>query len=123
MIHKKLPTLKLFLAGRGFPDYLKNNVPQNVICEGEIINAENYMSDKQIMIVPLLSGGGMRVKILQGMAMGKTIISTSIGAEGIKTEDGKNILIASAPEQFLKQVVKCSEDRDWCLLIGKSARK
>ena len=49
------------------------------------------------MIVPLLSGGGMRVKIVEGMAMQKCIISTSLGAEGISYQDGFNIIIANDP--------------------------
>ena len=56
------------------------------------------------MIVPLLSGGGMRVKIVEGMAMQKCIISTSIGAEGINFENGTNIIIANNQEEFYEAI-------------------
>ena len=122
-INEKFPALKLFLAGRGFPDKLLKRTDTNVKFSGEVMNAQDFMRDKQILIVPLKSGGGMRVKIIQGMALGKTIISTTIGAEGIDYTNGKNILIADTPEEFLKQTEKCLKDKTLCLTIGKEARE
>ncbi len=123
MIHKKFPSLKLYLAGRGFPDWLMNRAGSGVTCAGEIMDAIEFMDGKQLMIVPLKSGGGMRVKIIQGMALGKTIISTTIGAEGISYTNGKNILIADSPEDILMQIEKCLDDKNLCLSIGSEARK
>ena len=123
MIHEKFPSLKLFLAGRGFPDRLMKRTDPNVNCFGEILNAQDFMHDKQILIVPLKSGGGMRVKIIQGMALGKTIISTTIGAEGINYINGKNILIADTPDEILTQVEKCVKDKTLCFSIGREARE
>ncbi len=123
LIHASSPELKLFLAGRSFPDHLMNANHPSVKCEGRIEDAHAYMRCKQIMIVPLHSGSGMRVKIIQGMAHGKTIISTTIGAEGIPAEHEKNILIADTPEEFMKMVKKCVENPDWCRQIGINARK
>ena len=57
------------------------------------------------------------------MALGKTIISTSIGAEGIHVENGKNILLADSPMEFLEAVKKCMADPAYCFSIGKSARE
>src|SRR6185503_3358015 len=118
LIHQEFPTLKLYLAGRGFPDWLIQQAPANVICEGEILDAKKFMRDKQVMVVPLKSGGGMRVKIIQGMALGKTIISTTIGAEGIMYEDGKNILIADTPAEILSRVEQCLAEKEFCFRIG-----
>ena len=75
------------------------------------------------MIVPLLSGGGMRVKIVEGMAMQKCIISTSLGAEGITYKNGVNILIANTREEFLKAIKRCIADEDYCKAVGINARK
>lgn len=122
LIHREIPDLKLFLAGRGFPKRLMDAGYPNVICEAEISDSNKYMRDKQIMIVPLLSGSGMRVKIIQGMALEKTIISTSIGAEGIDCVNGENILIANNPEQFLEAIKTCLTDKISAEKIGKSAR-
>jgi glycosyltransferase involved in cell wall biosynthesis len=122
-IHQSMPDLKLYLAGRSFPeDIIDKNYP-NVICEGRIEDAHSYMKNKQIMIVPLHSGSGMRVKIIQGMALGKTIISTSVGAEGIPAEHEKNILIGNTPDEFITLLKRCVENPQWCKLIGIKARK
>lgn len=113
----------LHLAGKNMPDRFFNlNLP-NVHVTGRVNDAGGFMHDKQIMIVPLLSGGGMRVKIIEGMAMGKTIISTTIGAEGILYENGKNIVIADSPEDFSNAIMKCLSDINFSNLIGKNAQK
>lgn len=122
-IHTQFPGLKLNLAGRNFPEHIVNAHHPNVDCVGRIEDANAYMSDKQIMIVPLLSGSGMRVKIIQGMALGKTIISTTIGAEGIQVSPGKNILIADTPQEFLRAVDHCLKNPEQCFQIGKAARE
>jgi glycosyltransferase involved in cell wall biosynthesis len=123
VIRKKFPQLKIFLAGRGFPHSIRKNAPANVICDGEIADAKRYMDGKQIMIVPLKSGSGMRVKIIQGMALGKTIISTTIGAEGIHCTNGKDILLADSPSEFLMQIGKCISNPTLCFSIGNEARE
>jgi glycosyltransferase involved in cell wall biosynthesis len=122
-LNKMFPDLKLYLAGRSFPDEIINVHHPNVICEGRIENAHSYMREKQMMIVPLHSGSGMRVKIIQGMALGKTIISTSVGAEGIPATNGLNILLADTPENFISAVQSCINDRQRCIEIGNNARK
>jgi polysaccharide biosynthesis protein PslH len=120
-IHDELPDLKLHLAGRSFPDDIRTTQYPNVFCSGKIENAQDYMRDKQVMIVPLLSGSGMRVKIIQGMAMGKTIISTTIGAEGIDATAGKDILLADTPIEFLAVIRRCVENPEWCRSVGNNA--
>lgn len=122
LIHKTFPDLNLHLAGRSFPEHILQANHPGVICQGRIENANAYMADKQIMIVPLLSGSGMRVKIIQGLALGKTIISTRIGAEGIHVQSGKNILLADTPEEFLTAMKYCLELPHKCMDIGRSAR-
>ncbi|MEO8088540.1 MAG: glycosyltransferase family 4 protein [Bacteroidota bacterium] len=121
-IHDKFPNLKLFLAGRGFPASMMDRNDPNVKCEGEIMDSQEFMRDKQIMVVPLKSGGGMRVKIIQGMALGKTIISTTIGAEGINYTNGRNILVADTPAEILLQIEKCIVDPAACFKIGEEAK-
>ena len=56
------------------------------------------------------------------MALGKVIITTSIGAEGLDVEDGKNILIADTPEEFVAAVEKCVKTTDLCAILGENAR-
>ena len=123
LIHREFPDLKLYLAGRAMPDWLKNLRKPNVEVPGEVDDAREFIHSKAIMVVPLFSGSGIRIKIIEGMAMGKAIISTSIGAEGINYSHGQNILIADTPEAFLEAVKKCISGKPFCDKLGGNARK
>jgi glycosyltransferase involved in cell wall biosynthesis len=122
-IHATFPELKFYLAGRNMPEWLATLQMPNIVITGAVENAHDFMRQKAIMVVPLLSGGGMRVKIIEGMALGKVIISTTIGAEGIEITNGVNILIADTPEQFVQQIGKCLIDKDYCNRLSVNARK
>ncbi|MEL6867723.1 MAG: glycosyltransferase, partial [Bacteroidota bacterium] len=81
-----------------------------------------FMRGKQLMIVPLLSGSGLRVKILEGMALGKTIISTTLGAKGIDCKHKENILLVDSPAEMLQCIRFCIQNPKKCLAIGRAAR-
>ncbi len=121
-IHRKHPNLKFYVAGRRAPKWLvkKLDAP-NVIFLGEIDDAHTFMNTKSIMVVPLFSGSGMRIKIIEGMALGKAIVSTTIGTEGIATTMGKNILIADNQNEFVGAISRLAEDRELFDTIGGNA--
>ncbi len=120
-IHKQHPQIKLFLAGRNMPAWLSGLNMQNVIVEGEVADAHQFMRLNSIMVVPLLSGGGMRVKIIEGMALGKTIVTTAVGAEGIAYRNNEHLLIADTAAEFAEAVNKCISDTAFAENIGKNA--
>ena len=122
-LHASFPKLKFYIAGRNMPDWLKKLDRVGVVPVGEVENAVDFMNSKSIMVVPLLSGSGMRIKIIEGMALGKTIISTTIGAEGIDYEDETNILIADEPEEFVNAIKKCINNVEFANRVGKNARQ
>lgn len=121
LVLTKCPDLKLYIAGRNASH---EHLPQvnNCILVGEVENAYDFMNSKGIMIVPLLSGSGIRVKIIEGMALGKTIVTTSIGAEGIPCKDGQNILIADSIELFAEKIIQCVNERIFFTVIGDNAQ-
>lgn len=121
-IHEIFPQLTFNLAGRNMPNWLINTKWKNIINHGEVKDAKEFILNHSIMIVPLLSAGGMRIKIIEGMALGKVVISTSIGAEGIDYEDRKDILIANKKAEFISQLTWLLEDKERVKLIGKNAR-
>jgi len=122
-INKHSPNTSMFLAGRDMPEsYFSLNAP-NVIVVGEVVDAIKFIKSKSLMIVPLLSGGGIRVKIIEGMALGKAIISTSVGAEGIHYTHKKDIWIADTPEEFVTAVDFFKENPEKIIEIGNNARK
>jgi len=95
--------IKFYIAGRNATNkFIKSIQKYKVYFLGEVDDAYEFMSSKTIMIVPLFSGSGMRVKIIEGMAMGKVIISTSLGAEGINYTNKKNIYVTDSANEFIE---------------------
>jgi glycosyltransferase involved in cell wall biosynthesis len=103
-VHERFPQLKFYLAGRNMSDEIARLNLVNVEVVGEVENAVAFMQSKAIMIVPLLSAGGVRVKIIEGLAMGRAVISTSLGAEGLDCEHGKQLLLADRKEDWLEAI-------------------
>ena len=75
------------------------------------------------MVVPLRLGGGTRLKIVEAMAMGKAIVSTTLGAEGIEAVPGRDLLIEDQPEAFASAVNRLLAEPDLAARIGQSARQ
>jgi glycosyltransferase involved in cell wall biosynthesis len=97
-LHAELPALELHVAGVAPPGHLTSRPKgqDNVFIHGFVESAAAFMRQHDLMLVPLLSGGGMRVKIIEGLALGKAILSTGIGAEGIAVRDGHDIVLRDA---------------------------
>ena len=121
MVHKQMPQVRLYLAGRKMPEDLLRKQIEGVSVVGEVADAMYFIGSKQINIVPLKSGSGMRVKIIEAMAAGKAVVTTTVGAQGIKYKDGENLLIADTPEAFVEQIRRCVEEAGYAQQIGKRA--
>jgi len=126
---KILPEATLTIVGRK-PSLLIEGWgrQRNIRVTGFVPDSRPYFNRAQLFIVPLLGGSGTRLKILEAMAMGKAIVSTSIGAEGIEYTDGKNIVIADDADSFAESVLtllqnqgcrKKMEDEAKRLVAGK----
>ncbi|MBK9627244.1 MAG: glycosyltransferase family 4 protein [Flavobacteriales bacterium] len=120
---KKRPNAQLQLAGNKMPEDLLKREDHGVVIRGRVKNALKYMRARHVMVVPLFSAGGMRVKIIEGMALGKAVISTPIGAEGIDHTEGLNILIGRTPSEFAAHIVAMDEDPEYRTMLGNEARK
>lgn len=122
-LHVELPELQAYFAGRNMPQRLTGQHRPPLHIEGEVPSATAFACDRQVMVVPLLSGGGMRIKIVEAMALGKAVLSTSIGAEGIPYTDGTNLLIASTPDEFIAKLKWLQENPMELERIGVAARQ
>ncbi|PHQ78374.1 MAG: glycosyl transferase family 4 [Thalassobium sp.] len=118
-----IKNVELHLAGRNMPSWFMEENDTSIINHGEVESAKDFMDDHAIMIVPILSAGGMRVKIIEGMARRKAIISTTIGAEGISCTHGKDIIIADTKEEMIEAINKLIGDPELVKEIGNNARK
>ncbi|MFK8039180.1 MAG: glycosyltransferase family 4 protein [Crocinitomicaceae bacterium] len=114
--------IQIHLAGREMPSYLMNLNDNRVVVHGPVENANTFINNHDIMVVPLLSGSGMRIKIIEGMALGKTVITTAVGAEGIDAIHNKNIIIANSPLEFANAIDNLVNHPEIIKLIGQNAR-
>ena len=103
---KAIPDVKFVIAGRNMPERFIQLVHPNITVIESVNDAGNFFKEHEVMLVPLLSGSGLRIKIIEGMAYGKAIVTTSIGAEGIQARNKKNIMIEDSPENFSKAVIE-----------------
>ena len=118
-----LPKVQCFIAGRNAPEWFLKQEIQNVVFEGEVPSAIDFIQSKAVMISPLFSGSGMRIKIIEAMALAKPIIATSIAAEGINCRSGENIMIADTPQDFVDALLKCLKDQNFAEKMGDNARQ
>ncbi|MDD2529794.1 MAG: glycosyltransferase family 4 protein [Bacteroidales bacterium] len=123
MVHEKLPNVKTYFAGRAMPQWLLNLNREGVIIYGEVPDSARFICSKEIMVVPLLSGSGIRIKILEAMSLRKCVIATSQAAEGILYENNINIVIADTPEEFADSIYKCITDKEFSKKIALNAEK
>ena len=121
MVHREVPQAHLYLAGRKMPQRWMKASIDGVTVVGEVDDAMEFIRGKQINIVPLLSGSGIRVKIIEAMAAGKVVVTTTVGAQGIDYTNGQNLLIANTPEEFASQIKRCLSDPDYCRNVGEAA--
>lgn len=121
-IHQKYPELTFTMAGHGIPNKLYQRKDPNVLIVGSVPSANEFMLDHDLMMVPLLSGSGIRIKIVEAMALGKVVVTTSVGAQGLDVVNGKHLFIADTPEEFLAVIDKCIATPDICSIIGENAR-
>lgn len=118
---EKHPNAELHLAGKGLDsDTLPKR--QGVVVHGEVKDARAFRDSHDIMIVPLLSAGGIRIKIIEAMAEGKAIVSTRVGAEGIHGKHEQHFLLADEANEFSEQISRLLDSPPLIEQIGNAAR-
>lgn len=108
----KIPRAKFYVIGRGMSSKMISLNKPNVVVIGKIQNAEKVYQHYCAMVVPLLSGSGMRIKMIEGMAYGKPIVSTHVGVEGIAVNSGKNCIVADNPVDFANAIIQILQDKE-----------
>jgi glycosyltransferase involved in cell wall biosynthesis len=122
-VHTAFPDLELHIAGRNTPEWLLRLRTPKVVVHGEVESARDFICSHPISLVPLLSGSGIRVKILEAMALGKVVLTTTLGLEGVKARTNYEVLIANEPADFLEQLRYCQIAPDRVAQIGQHARE
>ena len=119
----KVPDFVFHLAGRNMPAWLTSMKNAHIDVIGEVPDAKEFVANHDVAIVPLLSGSGIRIKIIESMALGKTVITTMVGAEGILYDEDINIIIAENKAKMAEAIRRINENPAMATEIGKAARK
>ena len=122
-LQKRYPKLSLHIAGRNTPRWIQQLKRKNVKVYGEVPSAIEFINQHSVMVVPLLSGSGMRAKILEGMLLGKVVLTTPLGLEGIHAKHKKEVLIAETVADFEKAINYCYRNRNKLERIGRRAKE
>ena len=108
---RRRPEATFQIVGRNPPRSLERlEETPGVELVGSVPDVRPYVGNASVFVVPLLVGGGTRLKIFEAMAMGKAVVSTSLGAEGLPVTNGEHIQLADSPENFAARVVELLED-------------
>lgn len=99
----KNPDAEFHIAGKGLTNNFGKGV-KNLHNHGEVRNAHDFINAHPVMVVPLFSGSGLRIKIIEALALGRLVIATSKAVKGIDVETKKHFLLANTPAQFIKQM-------------------
>ncbi|MGQ9454979.1 MAG: glycosyltransferase family 4 protein [Armatimonadota bacterium] len=124
MIRRALPDCTFTIAGQKPPGVIQD------LARDPAVRVTGYVDDVRVVaascgvfIVPLRSGSGVRVKILDALAMGLPVVATSIGAEGLVVRSGEHLLIADEPQQFAQAVISVLTDRQLAERLGMQGRE
>jgi glycosyltransferase involved in cell wall biosynthesis len=112
LIESRMPGCRFFIVGKGPREEIRNLARyNNVKVTGYVNDVVPYYEESDIFVVPLRAGGGTRLKILEAMALGRPVISTSLGCEGLDVVDGQHLLIADDPKLFAEKTIELIKDR------------
>ena len=122
-VRERAPRARLSIAGTSPPQWLRRNAERRgVNLHADVADADAFLRKVSVVIAPLFAGGGMRIKVLEAMALEKPIVATTIGAGGIAVEHERDILIADDTPSFADAVVRLLREPETARRIGIAAR-
>lgn len=125
LIKEKRPGVTFDVVGARPPAEVQEleKEDSSIHVSGYVEDPQEYLQQAGVMVVPLRAGGGMRVKILNALAQGLPIVTTTIGCEGIAIEDGRDLLIADKPQDFAAATLRLLTDRGMAAKLGLNGRR
>jgi glycosyltransferase involved in cell wall biosynthesis len=117
------PEMKCRLAGRNMPHDLTSDHSFGLDIVGEVNDAQAFMLSNAILVLPLLSGGGMRVKLVEAMMLGRAVVTTTLGMEGVPAVHGEHLLVADTPQTLADALVMLYRDPDLTQRLATAGRE
>ena len=122
LLVERIPDVSISVAGSNPPKEIMAVRHPNVRVLGFVPDIQETMRRNAVCVVPLRVGSGIRIKLLEMFAMGKAVVSTPVGCEGLDVADGRELLVAETPAAFADAVVRVLKDPPLRESIGRSAR-
>lgn len=123
LIRAKVPNVTLkIVGGDPPPEILRLGRLPGVVVTGYVPDVRPYLAEAQVVVAPLRIGGGTRLKIVEALAMGRAVVSTPIGCEGLDVQDGRHLLVANQPAEFATQVIELLSDPARREALGREGR-
>ena len=125
LLRRQRPDVRLVAVGRNPSPRLRDLAASNpgIVLTGRVEDVRPFVHAAQVCVVPLLSGSGTRLKILEAMAMGAPVVTTSIGVEGIDGVNGEHMLVADAPAEFARGVLSVMHDPQRAAALRTAGRR
>lgn len=122
-VQRAVPDACFTVIGKSPPKELAHTSPAGLDITGYVADPAPYLAETAAFIVPLHAGGGMRVKILDAWSWGMPVVSTAIGAEGIRYQEGEDLLIADSPRPFAEAVIRLLNEPEWGTRLAMNGRR
>ncbi len=122
-IIREVPEAKLTLLGKNMPEKLKSMRSTSLNPVGYVEEVKSWYNKASVYVAPLFVGSGVRIKILEAMAMELPVVASPVAAEGIKATELDGLLIANDESQFIKHIVSLLKDNKSRTGLGKKARE
>jgi glycosyltransferase involved in cell wall biosynthesis len=124
ILKEKITDLHFYIVGESPPDRIKRlSTDRDIIVTGYVDDIRKYVAKADVVICPMIIGGGIKNKILEAMSMGRAVVSTSLGAEGVDVTNGENILISDSPVEFAESIDNLIRDKGLRDRITNNARE
>jgi polysaccharide biosynthesis protein PslH len=120
---RRRPGARLTIVGRADPADIRRLTRPGVVLTGEVPDVRPYLRRAAVAAVPIRIGGGTRLKVLEGLAMEKAMVSTSLGCEGLAVSDGEHLLIGEDADAFSDRLLTLLENPDLGAALGRAGRR
>jgi glycosyltransferase involved in cell wall biosynthesis len=121
-VRARVPDAELRIAGPHIPDHAKSDIQKGINVVGFVDDIDDFYANAAAALVPYRFGGGVKIKALEAMAIGCAVVATTVGAEGLKIEKNKHVLIANEPEEFAAAISSLLASEEQRLLLATAAQ-
>jgi len=125
LVRKEIPDVTLTVVGRNpYASLVElSKSDKSIVVTGRVDDVRPYIEKAAVYVVPIRIGGGTRLKIYEAMSMGKPVVSTTVGAEGLPVTNNEELVLADSASDFAAALIRVFRDREWAAALGERAAK